>query len=182
MGWSAACQGGDHQLYLIRDSHHLHSCPALHALTSLAPLIHDPLRQGRNSMSAWPNTSHNVRPVTPSLSWITLRHRVPLSPLWRGETLARKLVVRRAHADGAKGPTGSTCPLTTTETRLSFFPAQRHRDGGSVRRGRDPTRSREHHEPILHAFPLGHGFDLPCKCLVEEMTTDVLKPEGLVPS
>ena len=28
-----------------------------------------------------------MRPVTPSLRWITLRHRVPLCPLWKGEML-----------------------------------------------------------------------------------------------
>ena len=50
-----------------------------------------------------------MRPVTPSLRWITLRHRVPLSPLWRGEALSENwwcteltLTVRRA--DGCYVP------------------------------------------------------------------------------
>ena len=61
-----------------------------------------------------------MRLVTPSLRWITLRHRVPLSPLWKGETLPEnwwctELTLR------CKGPTGATCLLTTTETRPSCF-------------------------------------------------------------
>ena len=36
--------------------------------------------------------------------------------------------------------------------------------------------------PYFMRFAVDHGFDLPCKCLVEETTTGVLKPKGLVPS
>ena len=125
------------------------SCP-----TSPAPLSDNPATIHDQEGTVCPpgrTTSHNVRPVTPSLRWITLRHRVPLSPLGKGETLPEnwwciELTLR------CKGPTGAACPLTTTEARLSFFSAHWHRDGGSVRRGRDPARSREHHEPKLHAF------------------------------
>ena len=37
-------------------------------------------------------------------------------------------------------------------------------------------------KPYFMRFAVDHGFDLPCKCLVEETTTGVLKPKGLVPS
>ena len=36
--------------------------------------------------------------------------------------------------------------------------------------------------PYFMRFAVDHGFDLPCKCLVEETTTGVLKPKGFVPS
>ena len=124
-----------------------------HALTSAAPLSDNPATIHDQEGTAWPpgrTTSHNVRPVTPSLRWITLRHRVPLSPLGKGETLPENwwcieltLTVRRA--DGCYVPVDGDGDAT-------FFSPHWHRDGASVRRGRDPTRSREHHEPILHAF------------------------------
>ena len=123
--------------------------PVLHFMPDLsAPLsdntatIHD---QEGTACPPGRTTSHNVRPVTPSLRWIMLRHRVPLSPLpenWWCTELT--LTVRRAD--------GCYVPVDDDEDATFFFPAHWHRDGGSVRRGGDPTRSREHHEPIFHAF------------------------------
>ena len=59
--------------------------------------------------------------------------------------------MHRAHAEVQRAD-GCCVPVDDDGDATFFFPAHWHRDGGSVRRGGDPTRSREHHEPILHAF------------------------------
>ena len=118
-----------------------------------------------------------MRPVTPSLRWITLRHRVPLCPLWKGEALPEnwwctELTLTVQRADGCYVPVDDDGDATF------LFLAHWHREAAFVVDGAlpDPENTTN---PYFMRFAVDHGFDLPCKCLVEETTTGVLKPKGL---
>ena len=105
---------------------------------------------------------------------------MPLSPLWRGETLPENwwcieltLTVRRAD--------GCYVPVDGDGDATFLFLAHWHREAAFVVDGAlpDPENTTN---PYFMRFAVDHGFDLPCKCLVEETTTGVLKPKGLAPS
>ena len=135
-------------------------------------------------MAAWPDT--NLSQCASCNPFTTLDHaaasRALVSALEGGDA-ARKLVVHRAHADGGRGADGCYVPVDDDGDSTFFFLLHigTEMEAAFVVDGTLPYPENTTN-PHFMRFAVDHGFHLPCKSLVEETTTGVLKPKGFVPS